>query len=100
MAHQNLSKAQFALAELTKIPGVKRRFAAPFFNEFTIELPRSARIVNGELLRDKIVGPLPLGPSYPELTKNALVCVTETTTRADIEKLAAAVRRALEQPVQ
>ena len=46
MAHQNLSKAQFALAELTKIPGVKRRFAAPFFNEFTIELPRSARIVN------------------------------------------------------
>jgi glycine dehydrogenase subunit 1 len=85
---------------LTKIPGVKRRFAAPFFNEFTIELPRSARIVNGELLRDKIVGPLPLGPSYPELTKNALVCVTETTTRADIEKLAAAVRRALEQPVQ
>jgi glycine dehydrogenase subunit 1 len=100
MAHQNLSKAQFALSELTKIPGVKRRFAAPFFNEFTIELPRSARIVNGELLRDKIVGPLPLGPSYPELTKNALVCVTETTTRADIEKLAAAVRRALEQPLQ
>jgi len=99
MAHQNLSKAQFALAELTKIPGVKRRFAAPFFNEFTIELPRSARIVNHELLKEKIVGPLPLGPTYPELTKNALVCVTETTTRAEIEKLASAVRRALEQPL-
>jgi glycine dehydrogenase subunit 1 len=99
MAHQNFSKAQFALAELTKIPGVKRRFAAPFFNEFTIELPRSARIVNHELLKEKIVGPLPLGPSYPELTKNALVCVTETTTRAEIEKLAAAVRRELDQPL-
>ena len=99
MAHQNLSKAQFALAELTKIPGVKRTFAAPFFNEFTIELPRSARIVNHQLLKEKIIGPLPLGPSYPELTKNALVCVTETTQRAEIEKLASSIRRALEQPL-
>jgi glycine dehydrogenase subunit 1 len=99
MAEQNLSKAQFALAELAKIPGVRRRFSAPFFNEFTIELPRSARMVNHHLLREKIVGPLPLGPSYPELTKHALVCVTETTSRNDIEKLASAVRRALEQPL-
>jgi hypothetical protein len=42
---------------------------------------------------------LPLGPSYPELTKNALVCVTETTTREEIERLADGVRRALEQPL-
>jgi glycine dehydrogenase subunit 1 len=100
MAHQNLSKAQFALDLLTKIPGVKRTFTAPFFNEFTIELPRSARMVNHELLKDKIVGPLPLGPTYPELTKHALVCVTETTTRSDIERLAKGITRALEQPVQ
>jgi glycine dehydrogenase subunit 1 len=99
MAEQNLSKAQFALSELTKIPGVRRTFSAPFFNEFTIELPRSARIVNSHLLREKIVGPLSLGSSYPELTKHALVCVTETTTRGDIENLAGAIRRALEQPV-
>ena len=99
MAEQNLSKAQFALTQLTHIPGVRRTFSAPFFNEFTIELPRSARLVNHHLLREKIVGPLPLGPSYPELTKNALVCVTETTSREDIEKLASGIRRALEQPL-
>src|ERR1700682_4247073 len=99
MAEQNLAKAQFALGELSKIPGVRRAFAAPFFNEFTIALPRSARIVNSYLLREKIVGPLPLGPSYPELTKHALVCVTETTTRADIEKLSAGVRHAWEHPL-
>jgi glycine dehydrogenase subunit 1 len=99
MAEQNLSKAQFAMAELTKIPGVRRKFDAPFFNEFTVELPRSARIVNNHLLRDKIVGPLPLGPFYPELTKHALVCVPDTTTRVDIERLASALRRALEQPL-
>src|SRR5271170_2900052 len=99
MAHQNLSKAQFALTELTKIPGVKRRFAAPFFNEFTIELPRSVKIVNAYLLREKIIGPFVLGTAYPELTKHALVCVTETTTRAEIERFAGALRRALEQPI-
>jgi glycine dehydrogenase subunit 1 len=99
MAQQNLSKARFALSELTKIPGVRRAFDAPFFNEFTLEFPRSVKIVNSELLREKIVGPVVLGTSYPELTKHALVCVTETTTRSDIENLASAVKRALEQPL-
>src|SRR5713226_6134228 len=77
MAEQNLSKAQFALAELLKIPGVRRTFDAPFFNEFTIELPLSVKIVNSLLVREKIIGPLALGTAYPELTKRALVCVTE-----------------------
>ncbi len=99
MAQQNLSKARFALVELTKIPGVRRAFDAPFFNEFTLEFPRSVKIVNAELLREKIVGPVVLGTSYPELTKHALVCVTETTTRSDIEKLASAVKTALEKPL-
>jgi glycine cleavage system P protein (glycine dehydrogenase) subunit 1 len=99
MAQQNLSKARFALSELTKVPGVRRAFEAPFFNEFTLEFPRSVKIVNAELLREKIVGPVVLGTSYPELTKHALVCVTETTTRADVEKLAGALKRALEKPL-
>jgi glycine dehydrogenase subunit 1 len=99
MAHQNLSKARFALTELEKIPGVRRAFDAPFFNEFTIELPRSAKLVNAQLLREKIIGPFVLGTAYPELTKHALVCVTETITRVEIEKFASALRSALEQPV-
>jgi len=97
MAEQNLAKARFALAELEKIPGVKRTFAAPFFNEFTVEFPRSVKMVNTELLKKKIVGPYVLGSAYAELTKHALVCVTETTTRAQIDNLAAGLRSALEQ---
>jgi glycine dehydrogenase subunit 1 len=95
MAEQNIAKAQFALAELEKIPGVKRAFSGPFFNEFTVEFPKSVRIVNSELLQEKIIGPYVLGTPYPELTKKALVCVTETTTRAEIERLVAGVRKAL-----
>ena len=99
MAEQNLSKAQFALSELLKVPGVRRTFDAPFFNEFTVELPRSVKIVNSQLLREKIIGPFVLGTPYPELTKHALVCVTETTPRAEIERFAGALKRALEQPI-
>jgi glycine dehydrogenase subunit 1 len=99
MAHQNFSKAQFALGELEKIPGVRRAFSAPFFNEFTVELPRSVKLANAALLREKIIGPCALGTAYPELTKHALVCVTETISRAEIERFAAALGRALEQPL-
>ena len=97
LAEQNLSKAQFALKELEKIPGVRRAFSAPFFNEFTVELPRSVKMVNAALLQEKIVGPFVLGTTYPELTKHALVCVTETTPRSEIERFAAAVQHTLEQ---
>jgi glycine dehydrogenase subunit 1 len=99
MAEQNVSKAQFALSELEKIPGVKRAFDGEFFNEFTLEFPRSVRILNGELLKEKIAGPLALGTAYPELTKHGLVCVTETTSRAEIERFAAAVKNILSKPL-
>ncbi|HEU0369885.1 MAG TPA: aminomethyl-transferring glycine dehydrogenase subunit GcvPA [Candidatus Acidoferrum sp.] len=95
MAEQNLAKAQFTLSLLEKIPGVRRSFAGPFFNEFTLEFPRSVRMINGDLLKEKIVGPLALGPYYPELSKHGLVCVTETTSRAEIERFAQAVERIL-----
>jgi glycine dehydrogenase subunit 1 len=99
MAEQNLAKAQFALSQLEKIPGLKRSFAAPFFNEFAVELPRSVKMVNAELLKSKIVGPYVLGSAYPELSKHALVCVTETTSREEIEKFVRGVQAALEVPL-
>jgi glycine dehydrogenase subunit 1 len=99
VAEQNLAKAQFALSELEKIPGVKRAFDGPFFNEFTLEFPRSVRIINGELLKEKIAGPLALGTAYPELTKHGVVCVTETTPRVEIGRFAAAVNTILSKPL-
>jgi glycine dehydrogenase subunit 1 len=94
-AEQNLAKAQFAVSELEKIPGVKQTFSGAFFNEFSVEFPKSVKLVNAELVREKIVGPFVLGSAYPELSKNALVCVTETTSRKDIERFAGTVRKAL-----
>lgn len=99
MAEQNVAKAQFALRELEKIPGVRRSFSAPFFNEFAVELPRSVKIVNAELLKSKIIGPYVMGTAYPELTKHALVCVTEMISRSEIERFAKELKLALEMPV-
>src|ERR1700683_2477314 len=98
-ALQNLAKARFAQAQLEKIPGVRRVFRGPSFNEFVLEFPRSVKMVNQDLLREKIIGPFALGTHYPELTKRALVCVTETTPRAEMERLAAAIGKILERPV-
>jgi glycine dehydrogenase subunit 1 len=95
MALQNVAKAQFAIAELEKISGVRRAFSGRVFNEFVLEFPRSVKMINAALLREKIIGPLAVGTHYPELTKRGLLCVTETMPRAEIERLAAAIRRIL-----
>jgi len=95
LAEQNLAKAHFARQTLTEIPGVELVFSGPTFNEFVIRLPVSVRRVNDLLLAHRIIGPLPLGVFYPELTKCGLVTVTEVTSRAEIERLAEALREAL-----
>jgi glycine dehydrogenase subunit 1 len=99
MAEQNLAKARFALAELETISGVKRAFSGPVFNEFAVKFPRSVKMVNADLLRERIIGPLPLGSFYSELTMNGLVCVTETTSRAEIERFVRAIKEILGKPV-
>lgn len=99
MAAQNISKARFVQAEVEKIPGVRRVFGGPYFNEFVVEFPRSVKMINAGLLQEKIIGPYPLGTHYPELTKRGLFCVTETMPRAEIERMVGAIRKILENPI-
>jgi glycine dehydrogenase subunit 1 len=98
-AAQNVAKAQYALQALETIPGVRRAFSAPVFNEFVMEFPRSVKMIDAELLKNKIIGPMALGKFYPEQSKRGLVCVTETTTQAEIARLVAGIDRALKAPV-
>lgn len=99
LAAQNLAKARFALEELEKIRGVRRAFSGPFFNEFVVEFPRSVKLINAELLKHKIIGPLPIGSYFADQTKRGLVCVTETVPRAEIERMAETIRDILAKPV-
>jgi len=101
VAEHNLAKAHFAAESLAQSAGATQRFvAAPFFNEFVIELAEPAEQVNASLLGRKIIGGLPLARWYPELGANAtLWCATELTTRAQIEAVVVGVGAASSQLV-
>ncbi len=85
LALQNLSKARYLAGKL------KPRFTGPFFNEFVaLTNGRSADAVNKALLRKKIIGGLPLGRFYPELSGSVLLCATEMNRREQMDSLAEA----------
>ncbi|HXE74336.1 MAG TPA: aminomethyl-transferring glycine dehydrogenase subunit GcvPA [Candidatus Xenobia bacterium] len=95
LAEQNLAKAHYLADELSKLASVKRRFAAPFFNEFVLQLEKDVAQVLAQLQQQKILGGVALSRWYPDLKNSLLVCVTETAKRADLDRVVAAFRTAL-----
>jgi glycine dehydrogenase subunit 1 len=76
LAEQNLAKAHYLASKL------KPRFSGPFFNEFVA--PTSDEVTKS-LLKKKIIGGLPLGQFYPELSDSALWCATEMSRREHMD---------------
>jgi len=89
LANLNLQNAHYAAQEIAKIPGMKLAFSGPFFHEFVIESKIEPAKVNSALLEDQIIGGLDLVRFYPELDHHLLFCVTETKSKADIDRLVA-----------
>ena len=89
------AKAHYAAERLTKIPGVALRFPAPFFKEFTLKLPVSPDRVVGKLLKQRILGGVPLKRFDKTLGDCLLVAVTEKRTRAEIDAFADALTKAV-----
>lgn len=89
MAYLSLQKAHYAFNKITSIPGVEPVFRAPFFKEFVVKLPKCPDEVNKELLKDKILGGLPLKRFYKDMDNAVLFCVTELRTKKEIDLLAA-----------
>lgn len=89
MANLNLQKAHYAAQEILKLPGMRLAFAQPFFHEFVIETEVSPAKINKALLKDKIIGGLDLSRFYSEMDHHLLFCVTETKSKADIDRLVA-----------
>ena len=95
VALQNLLKAHTCFEQLTKLPGVKTLFPKPFFNEFAVELPIDPERVNRRLLKEGLLGGFPLKRWDPHLENGWLVCVTETNSRAGIDRFVQAVKKAI-----
>jgi glycine dehydrogenase subunit 1 len=89
------AKAHYAAAELARIPGVRLRYGAPFFKEFTLDLPKAPERVAKRLLRDRILAGVPLKAFDRTLKSALLVAVTERRTREEIDALVAGVGRAV-----
>src|SRR5579872_2814059 len=93
LARQNLAKTAYACQHFGRHGRVL--FAdAPRFNEFVLQTPEDPYVINSRLLEENIVGGFPLKKFYPELGNAALWCCTETTTRASMDAVAAALARA------
>src|SRR5688572_8354802 len=77
--------------------GAPRVHSGAYLNEFAVRVP-DARRVHAALLDRDILAGLPLADWYPddaELRDALLVCATEVTTTADIQRFAAGLREVL-----
>jgi len=84
-------KAHYAARQIAALDGYAVLDAAPFFNEFVVRCPRPATEVNAHLLSQGIIGGYDLSADYPALGNALLLAVTELNTRAEIERLVAAL---------
>jgi glycine dehydrogenase subunit 1 len=89
LAERNLRGAHALAARLAPLGRV--RFAAPYFNEFVLELRDARRRWQTALERGVVAG-LPLGAWYAELDDALLLCATEMHDLAAHERLAAALQ--------
>jgi len=90
-----MARSTELVGALTALGGVRCAFAGPRFHEAVLTLDRPVGPVLAALAAEGIVGGHDLGRDYPELGHALLVCATETRTREDIERYAAALGRIL-----
>ena len=91
LAKLNHDKAEYLKSQLAAA-GFHLPFSAPTFNEFVVRAPADFARTHRRLQADHIVAGLPLAPYDPKLTDHYLFCVTETMTRADMDRLVKEVR--------
>jgi len=87
-AWQNIQKAHYAYDLFKGIPGVKARFSGKIYNEFVIRTERDWTEIEKGLMKESIIPGISLEKYYPELKKCGLVCVTEVSSKKEIDRFA------------
>ncbi|HUK65135.1 MAG TPA: aminomethyl-transferring glycine dehydrogenase subunit GcvPA [Dongiaceae bacterium] len=89
-----VQKTHHAARVAAAIPGYRIAYEGPFFREFVLECPIEAWSVAREALADGILAGVYLGRFRPEWKRRLLVAVTEQRSAEEIDRWAAALRRA------
>lgn len=90
-----MQRAQYAAKRIGQIKGLELPIKTPFFKEFVVSFEKTGKTVsqiNKSLLAHKIFGGKDISGEFPQLGQAALYCVTEITTKEDIDKLARALK--------
>jgi glycine dehydrogenase subunit 1 len=77
-------RAHYAAQRIAALPGYSLAFDTPFFKEFTVRCPRPPAQLLARLLERGIIGGLDVSD---RVENGLLVCVTETNTREEIDRL-------------
>jgi glycine cleavage system P protein (glycine dehydrogenase) subunit 1 len=77
--------------QIRRLDGYRVVNDGPFFDEITVTCPTDADSVRHQLADRGIIGGYPLGREYPGLERGLVLCATERTTDAEIEKLIGAL---------
>ena len=92
LAWQNMQKAHYAKEQLGGIKGITIKFSGNTFNEFVCEFSKPWQDIEALLLEKKIIGGYGLENEFSELKNCALICVTETHKKEEIDMLAKALK--------
>ena len=92
-----LQRSHYAARLLEEVEGVSVPFRC-FFKEFPVNFDAAGvkvSEVNSRLLKEGIFGGQDISEEFPELGQCGLYCVTEKHTKADLQRLAVALRGVL-----
>ncbi len=97
MANLCLQKAHYLEKGLASIRGIRREPDGPFFNEFSLRLPKKASDVVAKVYKEAgILAGCDLGRIRPEWSDRLLVAVTEKRTREECDALVASMGKAVQ----
>lgn len=87
VAMQNAQKAAYAKQRIDALNGFSIPFSAPTFNEFVVRGPKAAIDILESVRAAGVIGGLALSKYYGARDNEFLVCVTETSSRKNIDAL-------------
>jgi glycine dehydrogenase subunit 1 len=87
-ARQNVMKSHYMKEKILKLSGFELFSDTPFFNEFVVRCGKDPEKIIGDLLKHGIMGGLPLGRFYPGMKNCMSICVTETKSKAEMDRFA------------